>query len=190
VIFKIDFEKAYDSIRWEFVAEVLAKKCFDNKLRGWVMSTVRGGKVCVNINGGNGPYFKTHRGLRQRDPLSPLLFNLAVDALAHILDKAKGKGYIKGVVPHLIPGGLTHLQYADDTILLCENDIQSITNMKFLLYCFEWMSGLKINYHKSEVVTFGVDKENEDNIANMLNCKVGSLPMKYLGFPISDKRLG
>jgi hypothetical protein len=52
------------------------------------------------------------------------------------------------------------------------------------------MSGLKINYHKSEVATFGVDKENENSIANMLNCKVGSLPMKYLGFPISDKRLG
>jgi hypothetical protein len=52
VIFKIDFEKAYDSIRWEFMEEVLAKKGFDNELRGWVMSTVRGGKVCVNINGG------------------------------------------------------------------------------------------------------------------------------------------
>jgi hypothetical protein len=52
VIFKIDFEKAYDSIRWEFVEEVLAKKGFDNKLREWVMSTVRGGKVSVNINGG------------------------------------------------------------------------------------------------------------------------------------------
>jgi hypothetical protein len=51
--------------------------------------------------------------------------------------------------------------------------MQSITNMKFLLFCFEWMSGLKINYHKSEVVTFVVDKENEDRIANMLNCKVG-----------------
>jgi hypothetical protein len=62
--------------------------------------------------------------------------------------------------------------------------------MKFLLYCFKWMSGLKINYHKSEVVTFGVDKENEERIANMLNCKVGGLPMKYLGYPISDKRLG
>jgi hypothetical protein len=52
VIFKIDFEKAYDSIRWEFVEEVLAKKGFDNKLREWVMSTVRGGRVSVNINGG------------------------------------------------------------------------------------------------------------------------------------------
>jgi hypothetical protein len=52
------------------------------------------------------------------------------------------------------------------------------------------MSGLKINFHKGEVVALGVDKQTEENIANMLNCKVGQLPMKYLGFPISDKRLG
>lgn len=48
----------------------------------------------------NDPYFKTHRGLREGDPLSPLLFNLAVDALSHLLDKVKENGYIKGVVPH------------------------------------------------------------------------------------------
>jgi hypothetical protein len=61
--------------------------------------------------------------------------------------------------------------------------------MKFLLYCFEWLSGLNINYHKSEVVTFGVDNETKVRIANMMNCQIGSLPIKYFGFPISDKRL-
>jgi hypothetical protein len=72
-------------------------------------------RVCININGSNGPYFRTYRRLRQGDPLSPLLFNIAADALDHILSKAKEKGHIKGVVPHLVPGGITHLQYADDT---------------------------------------------------------------------------
>jgi hypothetical protein len=62
--------------------------------------------------------------------------------------------------------------------------------MKFLLYCFEWLSWLKINYHKSEVVVFGVETETETKIARRLNCQIGGLPMKYLGFPISDKRLG
>jgi hypothetical protein len=66
----------------------------------------------------NGPYFRTHRGLRQGDPLSPLLFNLAADALSFIMNKAKEKGFIGGVVPHLVAGGTTHLQYSDDTILM------------------------------------------------------------------------
>jgi hypothetical protein len=52
-------------------------------------------------------------------------------------------------------------------------DKKSITNLKFLLYCFEWMSGLKINYHKSEIVAFRMDRETEKGIANMLNCQVG-----------------
>jgi hypothetical protein len=68
-------------------------------------------------------------------------------------------------------------------------DRTSISNLKFLLYCFEWMSGLKINYHKSEVVVFGVDEETKTNIANMLNCARGVLPFKYLGFPISNRKL-
>ena len=73
------------------------------------MSTVQNGKVCININGVNGPYFKTHRGLRQADQLSPLLFNLVGDALAHILNKAKEKKHLRGLVPHLVLGGLTQL---------------------------------------------------------------------------------
>lgn len=123
------------------------------------MSTVKSGKVCININGENGPYFRNHRGLRQGDPLSPLLFNLVGDALAHILNKEKMKGFIRGLVPHLVSGGLTQLQYADHTILFLEYDDQSITNLKFLLYCFEWLTGLKINYHKSEVLVMGAGKE-------------------------------
>lgn len=73
VIFKVDYEKAYDSINWGFVEDVLMKKGFDEKIRDWIMSTVKGRRVCINVNRENGSYFKTHRGLRQEDPLSPLL---------------------------------------------------------------------------------------------------------------------
>lgn len=69
-------------------------------------------------------------------------------------------------------------------------DVGSIRTMKLILYCFEWISGLKINHHKSEVVVFGVDIEEEQSIANILNCKVGRLPMKYLGVPFNDHHLG
>ena len=128
--------------------------------------------------------------MRQGDPLSPLLFNLAADALSNMLEKAKAQGVIKGVVPHLVHGGgITHLQYADDTVVMVACDNDSITNLKFILYCFEWMSGLKINYHKSEVYVFGVEEERRNEISNILNCKKGVLPMTYLGFPIHDRKL-
>jgi hypothetical protein len=52
------------------------------------------------------------------------------------------------------------------------------------------LSGLKINYHKSEAFMFGMDEEEKTRIANMLNCQLGGLPMKYLGVPVSDVKLG
>jgi hypothetical protein len=61
----------------------------------------------------------------------------------------------------------------------------SILNLKLILYCFEWMSGLEINYHKSEVYVFGVTQQDKEWLANMLNCKLGCWPMRYLGIPIS-----
>lgn len=57
------------------------------------------------------------------------------------------------------------------------------------MYCFEWLTGLKINYHKSEVYGFGVSQIEKEEMANMLNCVLGDLPMKYLGIPVSDHNL-
>lgn len=109
-----------------------------------------------NVNGERSAYFKTFQSLRQGDPLSPLLFNLVVDILGILLSKAIDKGHLKGVLTNLLPGGISHIQYADDTVIMIDGSEQSIRNLKLILYCFEWFTGLKINYHKSEVFVFGV----------------------------------
>lgn len=153
-----------------------------------VMKFVKGEKVCINVNSERSPYFSIYRGLRQRDPLSPLLFNLVADVLGAMLDKAKSKGHIKGVLEHLIPGGIIHIHYVDDTVIMVDGSTQSLTNLKLILYCFEWLTGLKVNFHKSEVMVFGVQQQKEE-MANRLNCSLGYLPLKYLGIPISDKLL-
>lgn len=70
---------------------------------------VLGGK-----NGKIRPYFNTYRCFRQGDPLPPLLFNLAADALATIIEKAQEIGLIRGVISQLIIGGVPLLQCADD----------------------------------------------------------------------------
>ena len=161
LIMKIDFEKAYDNVRWNFLEEVMVGKGLPAAWIGWIMQTVQGGKVCVNVNGHRGPYFRTYQGLRQGDPLSPILFNLVADALSAFLDKAVQKQRLVGVVPHLIHGGISHIQYADDTAIMIDGSDQSILNLKLILYYFEWLSGLKINFHKSEVFVFGADQSKK-----------------------------
>jgi hypothetical protein len=142
---------------------------------------IEGGKVGINIKGEAGGFFNTHKGLRQGDPLSPLLFNLVSDALSTMLDNSRTAGEIKGLMTHLIEGGITHLQYADDTIIFLNMDEQSIIHTKFLLYCFENLSGLKINYQKSEVYVLGCSEGEAARVAQMFNCNIGQLLMKYLG---------
>jgi hypothetical protein len=81
------------------------------------------------------------------------------------------------------------LQYADDTILLFEDNLEQARNLKFLLCLFEEMSGLNINFHKSEVYCLGRAKDRVRQFEEILTCKSGDLPMKYLGIPIDEKRL-
>lgn len=71
LIMKIDFEKAYDRVRWEFLEQVMEGKGFPPKWINWVMQTIREGRVCINVNGERSAYFRTFRGLRQEDLLSP-----------------------------------------------------------------------------------------------------------------------
>jgi hypothetical protein len=68
--------------------------------------------------------FSDKKGLRQGDPLSPLLFNIVADMLVIPIKRAKSDGQIGGIVSHLVDGGLFKLQYADDTILFMKHDIE------------------------------------------------------------------
>lgn len=129
-------------------------KSFPEKRITWVMQIVEDGKVCVNINGERSQFFKTFKGLKQGDPLSPLLFNIVADSLSALLDKAVAKQHIVSILA-IIPGGISHITYTDDTVIMVDGSFESIVNLKLTMFCFECLSGLKINFHKSEVFVFG-----------------------------------
>lgn len=147
------------------------------------------GAVCVKINNKMGPYFVSHKGVRQGDPLSPILFNLVADCLSKMIRKAQENNLIMGLAANLIPKGVAVLQYADDTIICLKDDIESARNMNLLLYLYEVMSGLKINFNKSEVIIINGDEEKNIQMAELFNCQIGMFPIKYLGVHVSPSRL-
>ena len=127
--------------------------------------------------------------LRQGDPLSPILFNIVVDMLAIMIERAKTDGLFEGVIPHLVDGGLSILQFADDTILFMDHDLEKAMNLKLILSAFEQLSKLKINFHKSELFCFGDAQEAVVQYAELFGCAQGQFPIRYLGIPIHYRRL-
>jgi hypothetical protein len=77
------------------------------------------------------------------------------------------------------------LHYPDDTVLCIKHDPEQALNLKMFLYMFEMMSGLKINFLKSEIITIGGDNTMDEFYSNMFNFQVGKLPIKYLGIPVN-----
>jgi hypothetical protein len=189
VLLKIDFEKAYDKVNWSFLQQAMRMKGFDPKWCRWIHDFVSRGSVGIRVNDDIGHYFQTKKGLRQGDPLSPILFNIVADMLAIIIQRAKEDGQVDGLIPHLVDGGVSILQYADDTIIFMENNLEKALNMKLILYLFEQLSGLKINFHKSEIYCFGRAKEIEGEYKELFGCEAGSFPFKYLGIPIHYRKL-
>ena len=189
VVFKIDFEKAYDKVRWSFVRQTLLMKGFSNKWCDWIEAFTQRGHVNIKINDQLTNNFQTKKGLRQGDPLSPVLFNVIVDMLVTLINRAKREGHIEGVIPHLLDGGLSILQYADDTILFMDHDLDKARNLKLILCAFEQLSGLKINFHKSEIFCFGDAKEHEQAYSDLFGCKAGAYPFRYLGIPMHFRKL-
>lgn len=94
-----------------------------------------------------------------------------------------------GLTDNLITGGVAILQYADDTIICLKDDFEKARNMKLLLYLYELMSELKINFGKSEVIMIHGDDDKHLMYADLFNCQTDTFPLKYLGVPVNPSRL-
>ena len=164
-------------------------KGFPDKFVQWTKSVVNNGKVCIMVNDRLGPYFRTRKGLRQGDLFSPLLFNIAAEVLAVLVKRAQDNGLINGLGADLVEDGVSIIQYAEDTIFMFEDSLDSARNLKFILCIFEQLTGLKINFHKSEISFFGDAFEKQDMYTHIFTCKKGDFPFKYLGIPMHYKKL-
>ncbi|KAK3204962.1 hypothetical protein Dsin_019008 [Dipteronia sinensis] len=187
LVVKIDFQKAYDSVDHVFLDSMLEGMGFGTKWRKWILDSISTPLLLVLVNGSPKNQFGMERGLRQGDPLSPFLFNIVSEGLNCILLKGAELELIKGEVFGGRDVHITHLQFADDTILFIKPEMEYVMNIKRILRCFELASGLKVNFHKSGVARVGYKVQMNSLWATALKCKAVSLPISYLGFPIGAR---
>uniref|UniRef100_A0A8I6WLN0 Reverse transcriptase domain-containing protein n=1 Tax=Hordeum vulgare subsp. vulgare TaxID=112509 RepID=A0A8I6WLN0_HORVV len=189
LVLKLDYEKAYDRVSWEFLFEMLESRGFGTKWISWIKCLLLQSTFSVRINDTTGPYFVGGKGLKQGDPISPILFNLVADVFSKMLIKASSCGLISGLLNNIIPGGVVSLQYADDTLLFLEDSYDKARNFKWILSCFENLSGMKINFHKSNLITINMAEDRTRVFAQIFCCNLGSFPIKYLGAPLHYDKL-
>ncbi|RVW49370.1 putative mitochondrial protein [Vitis vinifera] len=126
------------------------------------------------------------KGLRQGDPLSPYLFVLGMEALSSLINRAVRGGFLSGCRIGGREGvgtQVTHLLFADDTLVFCDDSQEQLAFLSWLLMWFEAISGLCINLNKSEILPV-VEWRMLSYWLPELGCKVGSLPSTYLGLPL------
>ncbi|XP_074306378.1 uncharacterized protein LOC141641622 [Silene latifolia] len=187
-LFKLDLQKAYDSIEWQFVEQMLDALNFPSKFKKWVMCCISSPTYSLSLNGAQFGYFKERRGLRQGDPISPLLFCICMEYLSRILDYATSRWFFR-YHPLCKSLKLTHLLFADDLLMFCKGDVKSIMLLLRALSTFSASSGLRVNASKSEVVFNGVAVNLKLDIIQVSGFQEGSLPFKYLGIPVQAVRL-
>jgi hypothetical protein len=111
------------------------------------------------------------------------------DVFTKILYKATCGGQIAGLMQELEREGIISMQYADDTLLFLENRLTSAINLKWILSCFEHISGMRINFHKCDLVPVNVLEDDAQVIAQSLSCKMGDFPLQYIGVPLHHSKL-
>ena len=186
VIVKLDIEKAYDRVNWDALFYLMERMGFGEKWRRWMKFCVSTIWFSVLVNGFLVRFFGSTWGLRQGDSLSPLLFLLVMEVLRRLLKRIEEGGFLRGFQKNShSQGGLciSHLLFADDTILFCDATREQLLYIRMVMIFFEAITDLKVNIGKSEIVPLGL-VGSLNTMASVLGCNVGRLPMTYLGMPL------
>jgi hypothetical protein len=146
IILKLDLEKAFDKIEHEVILQIMQRKCFGTKWLKWMKMIMNTCTSSILLNGVPGKVFHCKRGVRQGDPLFPLLFVLAVDLLQSIINGALHKGILSLPLPERCCSDFPNVQYADDTLMVLQACPRQLITLRALLNTFPDSTGLRVNY--------------------------------------------
>jgi hypothetical protein len=129
--------------------------------------------------------FYCRRGVRQEDPLSPLIFFLAANLLQSIINRAKDMGLFRLPIQVGYTEDFPIIQYVDDTLLIMETHPQQLMALKAILHMFAASTDLRVNYSKSCMFPINLNVDRLNHLTATFNCQAGSLPFTYLGLSLS-----
>lgn len=174
---KINLMKAYDSVDWPFLFDVMRVMNFPSKYIQWTKQCITTTQYSVIINGCSEGHFKGCIGLRQGDPISPYLFLIVMEAFSSLLHLRVEQGLFS-YHPKCRELQIFHLAFADDLFIICEPNVPSFTIINDLLNEFHSFSGLKPNMAKSLIFYAGVDIQLKEELGLILPIPEANLPVR------------
>jgi hypothetical protein len=185
--FKLDLIKAYDRVHWKYLKGVLQQVGFQSRWMQWVMECVTNVKFSIHFNNVLLDSFQPSHGLCQGYPLSPYLFLFIADGLSRILQDAMQRRSVQELMICRRVPGISHLLFADDTLLFLEIKKDQAQIIKEYLQLFEACTGQLINPPKCPIM-FGSQcvQEDENKTKEILGVANTTTEEKYLGLPTPD----
>ena len=185
---KFDISKAFDTVKWSFITSVLKAMGLPLQFVHWIRLCISTAAFSISVNGSLEGFFTSARGIRQGCSLSPYLYVILSNVLSKLLNKAAEAGRFQ-YHPQCQGVKLTHLSFADDIVVFTNGTVSSLQGVVEVMQNFATMSGLHINATKSTIFASGLDVAPLLAAAASLGISAGSLPIRYLGMPLTTKSL-
>ncbi|KAL0439817.1 UNVERIFIED_CONTAM: hypothetical protein Slati_2464700 [Sesamum latifolium] len=177
-ILRVDIQKAYDSVNWDFILEALRIFNFPPRFIGWIEQCITTVTFSVSLNSSMHGFFQGSRGIRQGDPMSPYLLVIVME-LWHVLLKTRVQNAATFQFHWKCKElGILNLCFADDVLIFCSGNTHSARIIKDTLAEFATMSGLHVNPNKSQIILSKAVQTERQAILDLLGFQEGSLPIK------------
>ncbi|XP_027095016.2 uncharacterized protein [Coffea arabica] len=182
---KLDMAKAYDRVEWHFLQAMMQKMGFCARWINWITSCLSSVSYSFNCNGESKGFVTPERGIRQGDPLSPYLFLICSEGFSNLLKKAEERKDINGLRISRQGPLITHLFFADDSLIFCKANNRQATEVMKILRTYEKASGQLINLDKSAIFfSKNVSRELRREVCSSLGGMAEMKQGKYLGLPM------
>ncbi|CAK8579589.1 unnamed protein product [Lathyrus sativus] len=188
IMIQLDLQKAYDMVNWKALECIMKEMGFPNKFIHWIMLGITTVSYRFNIMGEYTDILQAKRGIRQGDPLSPMLFVLIMEYMNRLLMKMqRDPNFNYHAKCEKLK--ITNLTFADDVLLFCRGDEISLHMILQTFRAFSISTGLIMNPNKCRIYFRGLDKEKRKVLKEMSDFQEGTLPFRYLGIPLVGRKL-